>query len=171
MKELLEANGCTFTEPKTLAMDAKSPRQQAEEDLPESMSFYADILAAEQEEIELTGVSNPGMRVDLERSLVVIEELQSIEDCFTKNDMDTSLNNKFKEYWTPVHIMFQGGHAEIIRSLRQKIDFEFINPKWFENSLYGAIKRGHFDCIKALLEKQTSEFNVLNNEQLINQKQ
>ena len=88
----------------------------------------------------------------------MIEELQSIEDCFTKNDMDTSLNNKFKEYWTPVHIMFQGGHAEIIRSLGRKVDFEFINPALFKEILHVAIECGYLDCIKALIEKKTSSF-------------
>ena len=88
----------------------------------------------------------------------MIEELQSIDDCFTKNDMDTSLNNRFKENVTPVHIMFKGGHAEIIRSLGRKVDFEFINPALFKEILHVAIECGYLDCIKALVEKQTLSF-------------
>ena len=88
----------------------------------------------------------------------MIEELQSIDDCFTENNMDTSLNNKFKEYVTPVHIMFKGGHAEIIRSLGRKVNFEFINPALFKEILHVAIECGYLDCIKALVEKQTLSF-------------
>ena len=78
----------------------------------------------------------------------MLEELQSAEDCFPTNDSDK----------TPLHYASINGHAAIIKALRRKIDFEFINPKWYEQSLYGAIIHGHFDCIKALLEKQTLEF-------------
>ena len=88
----------------------------------------------------------------------MIEELQAIDDCFTGNDMDTSLDNKFKEYVTPVHIMFEGGHAEIIRSLGRKVNFEFINPALFKEILHVAIECGYLDCIKALVEKQTLSF-------------
>ena len=48
----------------------------------------------------------------------MIGELQSVADLLPKN----------KAGITPLHnIMFQG-HAEIIRSLRRKIDFELIEP-------------------------------------------
>ena len=50
------------------------------------------------------------------------------------------------------------GHAEIIRSLRRKIDFEFIDPNFFKKILHKAIDYGYLDCIKALLEKQTLPF-------------
>ena len=70
------------------------------------------------------------------------------EDCLPEN----------KSSITPLHNASSKGHAEIIRSLRRKIDFEFINQEWFENSLQGAIEYGHLDCVKALLEKQTSNF-------------
>jgi ankyrin repeat protein len=54
--------------------------------------------------------------------------------------------------------MVRQGHAEIIRSLRRKIDFELFDPKFFKEILHEAIDRGHLDCIKALLEKQNSVF-------------
>ena len=84
----------------------------------------------------------------------MLEELQSAEDCLHTNDSDK----------TPLHYASINGHAEIIRSLRRKIDFEFINPIWFKESLYTAIKYGHLECVKALLERQTSDFrkNVSN---------
>ena len=78
----------------------------------------------------------------------MIGELQSVTDLLPKNKADI----------TPLHnIMFQG-HAEIIRSLRRKIDFELIEPRLFEDILRKGIQYGSLDCIKALLEKQTSYF-------------
>ena len=78
----------------------------------------------------------------------MLKEFESVEDCLPTNHRGH----------TPLYCASINGHTEIIRSLRRKIDFQLINPKWFEQSLYGAIIDGHFDCIKALLEKQTSEF-------------
>ena len=78
----------------------------------------------------------------------MIEEKQSVEDCITKN-MDGI---------TPLHYACINGHAEIIRSLRRKIDFELIKPTLFEDILQKGIHYGSLDCIKALLEKQTSYF-------------
>ena len=78
----------------------------------------------------------------------MLEELQSAEDCFPTNDSDK----------TPLHYASINGHAEIIKSLRRKIDFEFINTIYFKESLYAAIKYGHLECVKALLENQTSDF-------------
>ena len=77
----------------------------------------------------------------------MIEELQSVVLLLPQN----------KSGITPLHIM-STGHAEIIRSLRRKIDFELINPKLFEEVLQCAIGYGNLDCIMALLEKQTSYF-------------
>ena len=68
----------------------------------------------------------------------MLEELQSTEDCYPTNDSDK----------TPLHYASINGHAEIIKSLRRKIDFEFINPIYFKESLYTAIKYGHLECIK-----------------------
>ena len=80
----------------------------------------------------------------------MIEEL-SVEDCLTKDGYYG---------YTPLHTMVRRGHAEIIRSLRRKIDFEgkLIIPKLFEEVLQCAIGHGNLDCIMALLEKQTSYF-------------
>ena len=79
----------------------------------------------------------------------MIEELQSVVLLLPQN----------KSGITPLHIM-STGHAEIIRSLRRKIDFEheLIIPKLFEEVLQCAIGYGNLDCIMALLEKQTSYF-------------
>ena len=52
----------------------------------------------------------------------------------------------------------KNGHAEIIRSLQRKINFEFINLDLFKTSLHTAIDYGHLNVVKALLEKQTSSF-------------
>ena len=51
--------------------------------------------------------------------------------------------------------MSKKGHAEFIRSLRQKMDFESIDPNLFKNILVKAIKYGHKDCITALIENST----------------
>ena len=59
---------------------------------------------------------------------------------------------------TPLYYASMNGHSKIIRSLRRKIDFELINLKWFKKSIYYALKKGHLDCVKALLEKQTPYF-------------
>ena len=77
----------------------------------------------------------------------MIEEL-SVDECLTKNSIDI----------TPLHHMVTEGHAEIIRSLRRKIDFEFIDPNFFKEILHEAIDYGYLDCIKALLEKQSLSF-------------
>ena len=74
-------------------------------------------------------------------------ELHSVKDLLPEN----------KEGTTPLHNMCRG-HVEIIRSLRRKIDFELIEPTLFEDILQKAIQYGSLDCIKALLEKQTSYF-------------
>ena len=78
----------------------------------------------------------------------MLEELQSVKDCFHENVKGD----------TPLHYACINGHAEIIRSLRRSKNFEFINPEWFKKSLYEAIENGHLDCVKALLDKQTSDF-------------
>ena len=78
----------------------------------------------------------------------MLEELQSVEYCLHTNTSDK----------TPLHFACMNGQAEIIRSLQRTKDFEFINPKWFKESLYEAIENGHLDCVKALLDKQTSDF-------------
>ena len=77
----------------------------------------------------------------------MIEEKQSVEDCLYTNGSHG--------YITPLHYACINGHAEIIRSLTQKIELNFINQCFFKESLYAAITYGHFDCVKALLEKQT----------------
>ena len=59
---------------------------------------------------------------------------------------------------TPLYYASMNGHSKIIRSLRGKIDFELINLKWFKKSIYYALKKGHLDSVKALLEKQTPYF-------------
>ena len=78
----------------------------------------------------------------------MLEELQSVEDC-----LHTNVSGR-----TPLHFACIRGHAEIIRSLRRTKDFEFINPTWLKKSLYQAIENGHLGCVKALLDKQTSDF-------------
>ena len=80
----------------------------------------------------------------------MIEEKQSVEDCLYTNGSHG--------YITPLHYACINGHAEIIRSLRRKIDFELIEPSLFGNILQKGIGYGSLDCIKALLEKQTSYF-------------
>ena len=77
----------------------------------------------------------------------MIEELQSVENLFPENNSCT----------TPLHNMCRG-HAAIIRSLRRKIDFEFINQSLFQDILKEAINYGYLDCVKALVEKQTPYF-------------
>ena len=78
----------------------------------------------------------------------LIKELQSAEICLIKDNMDSV---------DSIHTIF-AGHAEIIQSFFQKIDFELIYPGLFQTSLDQAIQRGNLDLIRALLEKQTSSF-------------
>ena len=75
-----------------------------------------------------------------------------------KHPVEECLPRKRIKYMTPLHYASSNGHAEIIRSLRQKIDFQFINRSWFKETLIAAIKNGHLDCVKALLENQTTDF-------------
>ena len=75
----------------------------------------------------------------------MIEESQSVEECLTKN----------KRGRTPLHNMSKKGHADFIRSLRRKMDFESIDPNLFKNILKKAIRYGQKDCIKALIENST----------------
>ena len=77
----------------------------------------------------------------------MIEELQSVEELFPENNSCT----------TPLHNMCRG-HADIIRCLRRKIDFELINQRLFQDILKEAIDYGYLDCVKALVEKQTPYF-------------
>ena len=63
---------------------------------------------------------------------------------------------------TPLHNASRNGNPEIIRSLQRKIDFEFINKEWLQDSLQEAVEYGHLDCVKALLEKLSSNLkNIL----------
>ena len=78
----------------------------------------------------------------------LIEELQSAEICLIKDNMDTV---------DSIYTIFRG-HAEIIQSFLQKIDFELIYPGLFQETLHQAIRCGNLDLINALLEKQTSSF-------------
>ena len=79
----------------------------------------------------------------------MVEEIG--DDCLTRNE--SSRNG-----WSVLYTVSRNGHAEIIRSLRRKINFEFINQYVFKESLHVAIEYGHLDCVKALLEKETSCF-------------
>jgi hypothetical protein len=56
-----------------------------------------------------------------------------------------------------LHNLSKNGHAGIIRSLQRKINFESIAAK-IKTSLHKAIEYGHINCVKALLEEQTSCF-------------
>ena len=78
----------------------------------------------------------------------LIEELQSAEICLIKDNMDRD---------DSIYTIFTG-HAEIIQSFFQKIDFELIHPGLFRQILHEAVRCGNLDFIKALLEKQTSSF-------------
>ena len=78
----------------------------------------------------------------------LIEELQSAEICLIKDNMDRSAS---------ICTIFSG-HAEIVLSFFQKIDFELINPDLFQQILYEGIRCGNLDFLKALLEKQSSTF-------------
>ena len=78
----------------------------------------------------------------------LIKELESAGICLIKDNMDRSAS---------IYTIFSG-HAEIILSFFQKIDFELINPDLFQQILYEGIRCGNLDFLKALLEKQTSTF-------------
>ena len=52
----------------------------------------------------------------------------------------------------------KNGHAEIIRSLQQKINFEELISGLFKGGLRKAIEYGQLECVKALLENRTSLF-------------
>ena len=101
----------------------------------------------------------------------MIEELQVSEDCLCgfRNHHGYCYSRYYHGYChyslipnnrgdTPLHNMTISGHAEIIRSLRRKLDFELIDPKLFNRIILAALSYGNLDCIKALLEKQTSSF-------------
>ena len=81
----------------------------------------------------------------------LIEELQSAEICLIKDNMDTV---------DLIHTIFRG-HAEIIQSFLQKIDFELIYPGLFQETLHQAIRCGNLDLINALLEKQLHLFKQM----------
>ena len=100
----------------------------------------------------------------------MIEKLQSSEDCLCgfRHYHGTCYSRYYHGYChyslitnnrgtTPLHYMTRG-HAEIIRSLRKKLDFELIDPNLFKEIILAAVRFGNLDCIKALLEKQTSSF-------------
>ena len=100
----------------------------------------------------------------------MIEEMQSSEDCLclSRHHHGTCYSRYYHGYChyslipnnrgtTPIHNMTRG-HAEIIRSLRRKLDFELIDPKLFKEIILAGVRYGNLDCIKALLEKQTSYF-------------
>ena len=75
-----------------------------------------------------------------------------------KHPVEECLPRRRIKFMTPLHYASSNGHAEIIRSLRQKIDFQLINQSWIKESLIQAIKNGHLGCVKALLENQTTDF-------------
>ena len=79
----------------------------------------------------------------------MVEEIQ--DNIFDRNENGESL----------LPNLSKNGHAEIIRSLQRKINFEFIDQYLYKTSLHKAIEFGHFNCVKALLEKQTSCFKKI----------
>ena len=60
-----------------------------------------------------------------------------------KHPVEECLPRRRIKYMTPLHYASSNGHADIIRSLRQKIDFQLINQSWIKESLIQAIKNGH----------------------------
>ena len=100
----------------------------------------------------------------------MIEEMQSSEDCLClfRHHHGTCYSRYYHGYChfslitnnrgtTPLHNMTRG-HAEIIRSLRRKLDFELIDPYLFNRIILAAVRYENLDCIKALIEKQSSSF-------------
>jgi hypothetical protein len=79
-------------------------------------------------------------------AIFMVEEIQ--ENIFDRSENGESI----------LPNLSKNGHAEIIRSLQRKINFEFINLDLFKTSLHTAIDYGHLNVVKALLEKQTSSF-------------
>ena len=87
-------------------------------------------------------VANQGL---INVAIFMVEEIQ--DDILTMHESGEGLLNDVSK----------NGHAEIIRSLQRKINFE-VNPALFKGGLHKAIEYGHLDCVKALLENQTSQF-------------
>ena len=79
-------------------------------------------------------------------AIFMVEEIQ--DDILTMHGSGEGLLNEVSK----------NGHAEIIRSLQRKINFEFIDLNLFQKSLHTAIEYGHLNVVKALLENQTSSF-------------
>ena len=82
--------------------------------------------------------------------------LSDIADFMLEESVEHCLHENLS-FKTPLQYACINGHAEIIRSLRRTKDFEFINSKLFTTSLYEAIENGHLDCVKALLDNQSSD--------------
>ena len=88
-------------------------------------------------------VANQGL---INVAIFMIEEIQ--DDIITMDESGVGLLND----------VAKNGHAEIIRSLQGKINFEEVNPGLFERGLHKAIEYGQLECVKALLENRTSKF-------------
>ena len=88
-------------------------------------------------------VANQGL---ISVAIFMVEEIQ--DDILTMHESGDGLLNDLSI----------NGHAEIIRALQRKINFEEINSGLFERGLHKAIEYGQLECVKALLENRTSQF-------------
>ena len=89
-------------------------------------------------------VANQGL---INVAIFMVEEIQ--DDILQVCVWDGLLNDVSKN-----------GHADIIRSLQRKVNFEVILPSLFNGGLLKAIEYGQLECVKALLENRTSQFNL-----------
>ena len=87
-------------------------------------------------------VANQGL---INVAIFMVEEIQ--DDILQVCVWDGLLNDVSKN-----------GHADIIRSLQRKVNFEVILPSLFNGGLLKAIEYGQLECVKALLENRTSQF-------------
>ena len=102
---------------------------------------------------------NPKIKGDTPFHFIAYHGLSDVADFMVEKIGEDCLNgNESGLNGCVLYIVSRNGHAEIIRSLTQKIELNFINQYFFKESLYAAITYGHIDCVKALLEKQTSYF-------------
>ena len=91
---------------------------------------------------------NPKITKDTPFYFVAYHGLSDVADFMVEEIGDDCLirNESSRNGWSVLYAVSRNGHAEIIRSLRRKINFEFINQYVFKESLHVAIEYGHLDC-------------------------
>ena len=94
-----------------------------------------------------------GKNQDTPFHFVTYHGLSDVVD-FMLEKLPEHCNSQNASGFSPMNYAVEGGHPEIIRSIKRKIT---LNSQEIIENLHAAVRNGDFNCVQALLEDQDLE--------------